>query len=228
MTYRVRVFNARRDAGEMVADHAPAARWVWGKNYLTGDVGVSPSNVDAEKVGVPGPVVAELVARLSTLPVNAWTQVGPAVEDAKRPARAFTQEELRDLKRDEAAMRRYARGVQREEAEWLRSQKRDNPLSGSAWAWLAVGAVGLVGAVVMYREKQKAKTWSCRAAMTCTHFTKTNKWQARSNIDNSLDLHDTAPDNLKDLVLEITAPDYKTYTLTKPAVMTEGLPEFLP
>lgn len=109
------------------------------------------------------------------------------------------------------------------DADWV-----ENPLSGSAWGWLAVGAIGLVGAVVMYREKQKSKTWSCRAAMTCTHFTKTNKWQARSNIDNSLDLHDTAPDNLKDLVLEITAPEYKTYTLTKPAVMTEGLPEFLP
>lgn len=104
----------------------------------------------------------------------------------------------------------------------------ENPLSGPAWGWLAVGAVALVGAAVIYREKQKSKTWSCRAAMTCTHFTKTNKWQARSNIDNSLDLHDTAPDNLKDLVLEITAPDYKTYTLTKPAVMTEGLPEFVP
>lgn len=110
------------------------------------------------------------------------------------------------------------------DADWA-----ENPASAS-WGWLAIGAVALIGAAVMYREKQKAKAWSCRVATNCTHFTKTNSWQARSLLDNSLDLHDTPPDNFKNLTLEVTAPDgsYHTYTLTKPAVMTEGLPEFLP
>lgn len=112
------------------------------------------------------------------------------------------------------------------DADWS-----ENPLSSSAWGWLAVGAVALVGAVVTYRERARAKTWSCRVAMNCTHFAKTNTWQARSLLDNSVDLHDTPPDNLKDLTLDVTAPDgsYHTYTLTKPAVSkTEGLPEYLP
>jgi hypothetical protein len=62
--------------------------------------------------------------------------------------------------------------------------------------------------------------------MECTHFVKGDDWHANNLIDKSLTVYKAPPDNLKDLTLEVTAPDgsYHTYVVEKPAT----LPDFIP
>ena len=106
------------------------------------------------------------------------------------------------------------------DAEWAA-----NPLPSGAWPWLIGGAL-VAGAAWLYLSKKKASTWTCRAAMECTHFVKGDDWHAKNKIDNSLAVYSTPPENFKELTLEVTAPDgsYHTYVLDKPAV----LPDFTP
>lgn len=114
VTYEALVYNERRTAGDLRAKGIPV-KWVWGRSLVTGDVGVSPSSVEAEEIGVPDSITAELSSRIDTLPVGVWTQIGPSAQ----PKEVHTQEEIDRMMRDEArAMRRYARGIRQEESEW--------------------------------------------------------------------------------------------------------------
>jgi len=123
-TYQVRIYNERRDAGELRISEAPAS-WVWAF-YRSAGLQVSPSDVEAKKIGVPAEVLQALPGAIQSAPVNVWTQVGTK-GSYRDEVRAEQEKFLRDFEARHAAdlprwereeretERRYAAGIRREE-----------------------------------------------------------------------------------------------------------------